>query len=104
MTIMVLGGAGYIGSHTVYALIEKGEDVVIVDNLETGYAKAVHEKARFYQGDIRDRALLIVYLIKKILMRLFISLPILWLARVCVTHLNIMIIMLTERRFFCSLW
>ena len=56
MTIMVLGGAGYIGSHTVYALIEKGEDVVIVDNLETGYAKAVHEKARFYQGDIRDRA------------------------------------------------
>lgn len=56
MTIMVLGGAGYIGSHTVYALIERGEDVVIVDNLETGHIEAVHEKARFYQGDIRDRA------------------------------------------------
>ena len=56
MTIMVLGGAGYIGSHTVYALIERGEDVVIVDNLETGHVEAVHEKARFYQGDIRDRA------------------------------------------------
>lgn len=58
MTILVLGGAGYIGSHTVYALIEKGEDVVIIDNLETGYKAAVHPKARFYQGDIRDRAFL----------------------------------------------
>lgn len=56
MTILVLGGAGYIGSHTVYALIEKGEDVVIVDNLETGYEGAIHPKARFYKGDIRDRA------------------------------------------------
>ena len=35
MTILVLGGAGYIGSHTVYALIEKGVDVVVIDNLET---------------------------------------------------------------------
>lgn len=56
MTVLVLGGAGYIGSHTVYALIEKGEDVVIIDNLETGHIEAVHPKARFYQGDIRDRA------------------------------------------------
>ncbi len=55
MTILVLGGAGYIGSHTVYELIERGEDVVIVDNLETGYKEAVHPKARFYQGDIRNR-------------------------------------------------
>ena len=56
MTVLVLGGAGYIGSHTVYALIEKGEDVVIIDNLETGHIEAVHPKARFYEGDIRDRA------------------------------------------------
>lgn len=56
MTVLVLGGAGYIGSHTVYALVEKGEDVVIIDNLETGHIEAVHPKARFYQGDIRDRA------------------------------------------------
>ena len=56
MTILVLGGAGYIGSHTVYELIDKGEDVVIVDNLETGYIEAVHPKARFYQGDIRNRS------------------------------------------------
>lgn len=56
MTILVLGGAGYIGSHTVYELIDRGEDVVIVDNLETGYREAVHPKARFYQGDIRERS------------------------------------------------
>ena len=56
MAILVLGGAGYIGSHTVYELIDKGEDVVIVDNLETGHKEAVHEKARFYEGDIRNRA------------------------------------------------
>ncbi len=55
MTILVLGGAGYIGSHTVYELIDNGYDVVIADNLETGYKAAVHPKARFYQGDIRNR-------------------------------------------------
>lgn len=56
MAVLVLGGAGYIGSHTVYELIDQGEDVVIVDNLETGHMEAVHEKARFYQGDIRNRS------------------------------------------------
>ena len=56
MSILVLGGAGYIGSHTVYELVAKGEDVVVVDNLETGHIEAVHPEARFYQGDIRDRA------------------------------------------------
>ena len=55
MAILVLGGAGYIGSHTVYELVANGEDVVIVDNLETGHIEAVHSKAKFYQGDIRDR-------------------------------------------------
>ena len=58
MTILVLGGAGYIGSHTVYELIDKGENVVIIDNLQTGYEQAVHPKARFYKGDIRDREFL----------------------------------------------
>ncbi|MBE5961579.1 MAG: UDP-glucose 4-epimerase GalE [Lachnospiraceae bacterium] len=56
MAILVLGGAGYIGSHTVYELIDQGEDVVIVDNLETGHIEAVHPKARFYEGDIRNRS------------------------------------------------
>jgi len=56
MKVLVLGGAGYIGSHTVSELIDAGEEVVIVDNLETGHIEAVHPKAAFYQGDIRDRA------------------------------------------------
>lgn len=55
MAILVLGGAGYIGSHTVYELIDAGEDVVVADNLETGHIEAVHPKARFYKGDIRSR-------------------------------------------------
>ena len=50
-SILVLGGAGYIGSHTVYELIAVGENVVVVDNLETGFRKAVHQDAKFYQGD-----------------------------------------------------
>lgn len=58
MKILVAGGAGYIGSHTVYELIDNGADVVIIDSLETGHIEAVHPKARFYQGDIRDRAFL----------------------------------------------
>ncbi|HAT81949.1 MAG TPA: UDP-glucose 4-epimerase GalE [Eubacterium sp.] len=56
MSVLVLGGAGYIGSHTVYELIDKGEDVVVVDDLLTGFREAVHPKAKFYRGDIRDRA------------------------------------------------
>lgn len=56
MKILVLGGAGYIGSHTVYRLIEQGNEVVVFDNLETGHIQAVHPKARFYQGDLRNRA------------------------------------------------
>ena len=45
MKILVLGGAGYIGSHTVYELIDAGEEVVIIDNLETGHIEAVHPQA-----------------------------------------------------------
>ncbi len=56
MKILVLGGAGYIGSHTVYHLVDNGYDVVIVDNLQTGHEWAVHKNAKFYKGDIRDRS------------------------------------------------
>ncbi|SFH63088.1 UDP-glucose 4-epimerase GalE [Pisciglobus halotolerans] len=56
MTVLVLGGAGYIGSHGVDQLIEKGFDVAVVDNLQTGHKEAVAKKARFYEGDIRDKA------------------------------------------------
>ncbi|ABO67437.1 MULTISPECIES: UDP-glucose 4-epimerase GalE [Geobacillus] len=53
--ILICGGAGYIGSHAVYRLLEKGEEVIVVDNLQTGHREAVHPDARFCQGDIRDR-------------------------------------------------
>lgn len=56
MKILVLGGAGYIGSHTVYALIEQGYDVAVADSLQTGHRAAVHPEARFHKGDMRDRA------------------------------------------------
>ncbi|MFO6496731.1 UDP-glucose 4-epimerase GalE [Bacillus sp. z60-11] len=55
MSILVVGGAGYIGSHAVYTLIEKNEKAVVVDSLATGHAEAVHPEAVFYKGDIRDR-------------------------------------------------
>lgn len=55
MAILVLGGAGYIGSHTVYELIDAGREVVVADNLQTGFRAAVHPKAKFYELDIRDQ-------------------------------------------------
>lgn len=54
MAILVLGGAGYIGSHTVKALCDEKEDVVVADNLITGHAEAIDKRARFYEGDLRD--------------------------------------------------
>ena len=56
MAILVLGGAGYIGSHTVDKLISKNYDVVVVDNLLTGHREAVDPEAKFYEGDCRDKA------------------------------------------------
>jgi len=58
MKVLVLGGAGYIGSHTVYMLIEQGYEVVIVDNLSTGFEQLIHPKASFYNGDIKDKEFL----------------------------------------------
>ena len=52
--ILVCGGAGYIGSHTVRQLVDKGEEVIIVDNLETGHKDAIHPKVKFYNVDIRN--------------------------------------------------
>lgn len=58
MKVLVLGGAGYIGSHTVYELIDNLAEVVIIDNLETGFVEAVHPNAKFYKGDLRNRVFL----------------------------------------------
>ncbi|MGF0537436.1 UDP-glucose 4-epimerase GalE [Agrobacterium sp. ES01] len=58
MAILVTGGAGYIGSHMVWALLDQGHDVVVVDRLSTGFRWAVAPKARFYKGDIGDSSVL----------------------------------------------
>ncbi|NGY69862.1 UDP-glucose 4-epimerase GalE [Priestia megaterium] len=58
MSILVLGGAGYIGSHAVYQLIEQQFDVIVIDNLQKGHKQAIHPKATFYEGDIRNKAFL----------------------------------------------
>lgn len=58
MSILVLGGAGYIGSHTALELIKSGEDVIVADNLSTGHRQAVPTGAKFYQGDIHDKVFL----------------------------------------------
>ena len=53
--VLVLGGAGYIGSHAVKRLLDSGKEVIVVDNLLTGHKEAVDERATFYEGDIRDK-------------------------------------------------
>ncbi|MCP8617552.1 UDP-glucose 4-epimerase GalE [Salirhabdus salicampi] len=58
MAVLVCGGAGYIGSHAVADLLAKGEEVVVVDNLQTGHKEAILKDARFYEGDLRDEAFL----------------------------------------------
>ncbi|WP_066054227.1 UDP-glucose 4-epimerase GalE [Robertmurraya korlensis] len=58
MSVLVLGGAGYIGSHAVYQLIDQGYKVVVIDNLQTGHEQAIHPQATFYKGDIREKEFL----------------------------------------------
>lgn len=55
MSTMVTGGAGFIGSHIVDKLIEKGHKVVIVDDLSTGRKENLNQKARFYKIDLRSK-------------------------------------------------
>lgn len=54
MSVLVTGGAGYIGSHMVLELVDAGEDVVVIDNLSTGFAWAVSPKAKLIVSDIDD--------------------------------------------------
>ncbi|GLI56397.1 UDP-glucose 4-epimerase GalE [Propionigenium maris DSM 9537] len=58
MAILVCGGAGYIGSHAVAELIRRGEEVVVVDNLQKGHIDAIWEGAKICLGDLRDREFL----------------------------------------------
>lgn len=57
MTVLVTGGAGYIGGHAVLALLDAGERVVVIDDLSTGVRRAVPEGVRLVEGDIADAAL-----------------------------------------------
>lgn len=56
MSILVIGGAGYIGSHNVRALLARNEEVVVLDNLSTGHRQAVPAEVAFYEGDLRSQA------------------------------------------------
>lgn len=57
MSILVTGGAGYIGSHTVWDLVDNGETVVVLDSLVTGFRWAIAPEAKLVQGDIGDQEL-----------------------------------------------
>ena len=56
MKIFVTGGAGYIGSNCVEQLLLRGDEVVVFDNLTEGHRRALHPKATFHEGDLRDPA------------------------------------------------
>ena len=57
MGVLVTGGAGYIGSHMVLELLDAGEDVLVLDNLSTGFRWAVPAEAKLVEGDIGDHNL-----------------------------------------------
>lgn len=65
MKILVTGGAGFIGSNIVDALIERSYEVVVVDDLSTGKIENVNKKARFYKIDLKDRNLEKIFLKEK---------------------------------------
>ncbi|MCE7794077.1 UDP-glucose 4-epimerase GalE [Salipaludibacillus sp. CUR1] len=58
MAVLICGGAGYIGSHGAAELLGKNEEVVVLDNLQTGHKQAVLKEAVFYEGDLRDEKIL----------------------------------------------
>src|SRR5262245_23262149 len=58
MSVLVTGGAGYIGAHMALALLDAGEEVIVLDNLSTGFSWAVPNDAKFIEGDIGDAALI----------------------------------------------
>jgi len=57
MTVLVTGGAGYIGSHMVHELVDSGEPVIVLDNLSTGFRAALPASAPLVVGDCGDENL-----------------------------------------------
>ena len=64
MNVLLTGGAGYIGSHTSFSLIDEGHNVTIIDNLINGNKKLVPKKAKLFEFDISDIAK-VINLVKK---------------------------------------
>ena len=64
MGVLVTGGAGYIGSHMVLRLLDAGEDVLVLDNLSTGFRWSVPDDAKFVEGDVGDHNLVISLLLR----------------------------------------
>ena len=95
MSILVLGGAGYIGSHTALELIRTGESVIIADNLATGHIEAVPKDAKFYLGDLHDKAFLD---------NIFENEQILLLEKALSIHSSITTIISAEQKFFWIPW
>jgi len=58
MRVLVVGGAGYIGSVTVDQLVASGHDVTVIDSLVSGHLSALNGECEFTQGDVRDEAVL----------------------------------------------
>ena len=56
--ILITGGAGYIGSHVAWAAVDRGQDIVVVDNLSTGREANIPPGAEFIKGDVKDQALM----------------------------------------------
>ncbi len=63
--ILVTGGAGFIGSNLVDKLIDLGNDVVVIDDLSTGFVENINKRAKFYQIDIRDKKIDEIFAIEK---------------------------------------
>ena len=57
MAVLVTGGAGFIGSHMVLALVDAGEDVIVLDNLSSGFRWAVPPDTQFIEGDVGTTSL-----------------------------------------------
>ena len=58
MPILITGGAGYIGSHTVNMLYKLGDEIIVLDNLVCGHREAIPPKIKFYEGNINDKNIL----------------------------------------------
>jgi UDP-glucose 4-epimerase len=58
MSILITGGAGYIGSHIVEKLVNKKNKIIILDNLKTGHKKLINKNAIFLKGDIKNKKLI----------------------------------------------